>query len=169
MKRIFLASIAFTVALTPAYAGAESKQTCPVTLPSDQLLGPPFPESDRWYGSEALAVQLPEYGIWATTQEGHSIAVKLFWWSSGFEPGQETALKVTVKALNGGANDLLISSPTNAHSPSLGGWTMLTGVDIQSPGCWEITGEYLDQVLTFVFESVEPGEYYQIIEDRQQG
>jgi hypothetical protein len=43
-----------------------------------------------------------------------------------------------------------ISRTTNAHSPSLGGWTMLVAVEFPSPGCWEITGEYLGQKLSFV-------------------
>jgi hypothetical protein len=33
-------------------------------------------------------------------------------------------------------------------------WRMLVGVDFPDPGCWEITGEYLGQTLTFVVETV---------------
>jgi hypothetical protein len=33
-------------------------------------------------------------------------------------------------------------------------WVMLVGIDIPDPGCWQITGEYLGQKLTFVVETV---------------
>jgi hypothetical protein len=69
----------------------------------------------------------------------------------------ESNLKVTIRELSGAAVTAVISKPTNAHAASLGGWTMLTGIDFPEPGCWEITGEYLGQSLSFVVETVEGG------------
>src|SRR5690606_36272332 len=106
-------------------------------------LGPPLPQSANWYGSEALAVQLPPTGTWPTTAPGALISVKLFWWSAGFRPGMESNLNVTIRELSGAAVTAVISEPTNAHAASLGGWTMLTGIDFPQPGCWQITGQYL--------------------------
>ena len=123
------------------------------------MLGPPFPESENWYGSEALAVMLPAEGRWATTKKDASIAVKLFWWSSGFKPGMEENLTVKIRNLSGGENDAVANRPTNAHAESLGGWTMLTGIDFRTPGCWEISGEYLGQTLTFVVQVVDVEQY----------
>jgi hypothetical protein len=87
------------------------------------------------------------------------MAVKLFWWSLGFEPGMESNLNVDIRSLNGKPVRAKINKPTNAHSESLGGWTMLTGIDFPDPGCWQISGEYLGQILTFVVETVDVDEY----------
>ena len=116
------------------------------------MLGKPFPASDRWHGSEALAVMLPPDGVWRGMGAARNFADKLFWWSLGFKPGLESNLEVTGKSLDDPAMTADISRATNAHSPSLGGWTMLVGAAFPAPGCWKITGRYLGQVLSFVVE-----------------
>ena len=137
---------------------------CPVTLGTDKLLGP---ESHNLYGSEALAVALPPDGTWGVTGPTARIAVKLFWRSAGFRPGMQTNLKVEITNLNGGPNDAVVKDVTTANSVPedlekahfddewMDGWLMLTGIDFPSPGCWQITGEYLGQSLTFVVETVD--------------
>jgi hypothetical protein len=152
MKTV-LAVLALTaVLLSPASAVAEF--TCPRTIGYGSL-GPPLPKSENWYGTDALAVQLPRTGAWPITAPGALIAVKLFWWSAGFRPGMESNLNVTIRELGGAEVTAVISKPTSAHAASLGGWTMLTGLDFPEAGCWEITGEYLGQSLTFVVETVK--------------
>ena len=153
MKTV-LAALALAAALLgPASAFAEF--TCPRTT-GYKALGPPLPKSANWHGSEALAVQLPQTGTWPTTAPGAAISVKLFWWSAGFRPGMESNLNVTIRELSGAPVTAEISKPTNAHAPSLGGWTMLTGIHFPQPGCWEITGQYLGQSLSFVVEVQAP-------------
>jgi hypothetical protein len=139
------------ILLNPLLAAAEF--TCPRTV-GYAALGEPLPKSGNWYGSHALAVNLPKNGVWSTTAPGAQIAVKLFWWSAGFRPGMESNLNVTLRELTGAANTAVVSKPTNAGAKSLGGWAMLTGIDFPEPGCWEITGKYLGQELTFVVETV---------------
>lgn len=134
-------------------AAADESGNCPKTMPSDDLLAAPFPSSDRWYGSEALAVMLPLEGIWRGLGPRHRFREKLFWWSSGFKPGLESNLQVSARKLDGTGSEGDISQPTNAHAPDLGGWTMLVMVEFPSPGCWEITGTYLGQTLSFVVEA----------------
>jgi hypothetical protein len=107
-----------------------------------------------WYGSESLAVLLPAGGVWPTTAPGALIAVKVFWRSAGFRPGMESKLAVTLKPFNGVEADAVVLRATNAYAESLGGWTMLTGIDFPKAGCWEITGRYLGQELSFVVETV---------------
>lgn len=131
---------------------ANSQSTCAPTVGTDQF-SPSLPESENWYGSEALAVRLPVDGVWPTTPAGALISVKLMWWSTGFRPGMESNLHVTVRSLSGEPVTAVVSRPTNAHDEPLG-WTMLTGMRFPDPGCWEITGEYLGQTLTFVIETV---------------
>lgn len=153
-KLVRVAPLALFALLCSGQAIADSVDECPVTLGADKFLGPPFPESEHWYGSEALAVMVPGDRAWGTTGPNALIAVKLFWWSAGFKPGMESNLKVVIRNLDGNPNDAVVSEPTNARAKSLGGWTMLTGIDFPSAGCWEIIGEYLSQSLTFVVETV---------------
>ena len=147
-------------------AGAEIGGTCPVTLGTDELLEP---DSHNIYGSEALAVALPADGTWPTTGPTARIAVKLFWSSAGFRPGMERHLRIEIVNLNGGPNDAVVKDVTNANSIPVDlekaqfddewqdGWRMLVGIDFPSPGCWELTGEYLGQSLTFKVETTESG------------
>ena len=128
-------------------------EACPRTVVSVEPSS--LPGSDRWYGGDSFAVQLPADGVWPTTAPGALIAVKLFWRSAGFLPGMESNLDVTVKPLNGAQATAVVSGPTSAHAESLGGWTMLTGIDFPMAGCWEITGRYLGQELRFVVETVQ--------------
>ncbi len=165
--RILLTALSLAAALLSSFA-AVAESACPRTV-GHEALGPPLPKSENWYGSEALAVQLPRTGTWPTTSPGALIAVKLFWWSAGFRPGMESNLKVTIRELNGAAVTAVVSKPTNAHAASLGGWTMLTGIDFPKPGCWEITGKYVGQSLSFIVETVQAGGAQQSVQpDRRE-
>jgi hypothetical protein len=57
-------------------------------------------------------------------------------------------LSVTGKRLDAPALPLLASSATNARADF--GEAMLVGVEIPTPGCWEITGQYNGYELSFV-------------------
>ena len=154
-RPVLMASIGLVVSICSDQAISDTGGNCPVTLGTGKFLGSSFPESEHWYGSEALAVMVPGHRAWGTTGPNALIAVKLFWWSAGFKPGMQSNLKVSINNLDGKPNDAVVSNPTSAHAESLGGWTMLTGIDFPSVGCWEITGEYLGQTLTFVVETSE--------------
>lgn len=149
MKRR-VASLAVPAALSCSVAAAQG--SCLRTT-EFTALGSPLPSSHRWYGSESLAVQLPPNGVWPSTEPGAQAAVKVFWWSAGFRPGSESKLSVSIKELNGAPLGAVVSRATNARAESLGGWAMLTGIDFPAAGCWEITGRYLSQELTFVVET----------------
>ena len=147
MRGLLLVVLAISLQLS---CSAEAQGTaCAATTPSGASLGKPFPRSENWYGSEVLAVILPPDGIWAGTAKLHYRG-KLFWWSYGFEPGMESQLKVWGRRLDGAAPPAEVSRPSNAHAPSLGGWTMLVAVEFPSAGCWEISGEYQGQRLSFI-------------------
>ena len=126
---------------------------CALTKGSSQAPSKAFPPADHWYGSERLAVVLPPDGIWRGMGPTHNFRDKLFWWSAGFKPGSESNLKVAGVRLDGDAPAATISRVTTAHAESLGGWTMLVMVEFPSAGCWQITGEYLGEKLTFVVEA----------------
>lgn len=161
--RVFVSILAFVLAHGAAAADMATK--CPISYPTDQLLGPDYPASGNWFGSEELAVMLPHYGIWSVTKEDHLIAIKLFWRSAGFEPGMETGLDVSVRNVNDPEQTAVVTRPTNAYAQDLGGWAMLVGIDFPGPGCWEITGAYEEQTLSFVVQTVEVAEYKRIVKE----
>ena len=141
------------VALVGSGQFAKADESCPRTIGADRVFLAPWPQAETWFGSESLAVILPKDGIWPTTVEGHLIAVKLFWYSAGFEPGMERDFVGRIERVDEGPNDAVISPPTNAGLAN-DVWTILTGVDFKSAGCWRITGEYRGQSLEFVVETV---------------
>ena len=75
---------------------------------------------------------------------------KTFWASVDYDYKREEypELKVTGRRLDGDAPPLLTTDTTNAFPGPAPG--MLVGVYVPTPGCWEITGEYKDQKLSFV-------------------
>jgi hypothetical protein len=76
---------------------------------------------------------------------------KSFWWSPGFNPmgTPEPTLKIEGRRLDSEAPALAQPWVTNAHAPEFGGWTMLTMLELPL-GCWEVTGSYGADSVTFV-------------------
>jgi hypothetical protein len=135
--------------------------SCPVTRrPAHEFIPPaPYERDDVafWLGTEKLWTFLPERAIWewAPHQPGHEqevqpLTTKIFWMRLGYDSRaeQRPALKVTGRRLGGPAPPLLVLPPTNAFQGP--GSAMLTGVYVPAPGCWEITGEYHGNKLSFV-------------------
>ena len=86
------------------------------------------------------------------------MSVKLFWYVPGFEPRMQDEFVGSIERLDAGPNDAVISSPTNAGLAG-GVWTILTGIDFKSAGCWRVTGKYRGQSLEFIVETVDHREY----------
>ncbi|MBT8079140.1 MAG: hypothetical protein KJO31_11240 [Gammaproteobacteria bacterium] len=137
---------------------ATADESCPRTIGANKVFSEPWPQADTWFGSESLAVVLPEDGIWPTTGPGYLIAVKLFWYSAGFKPGMERDFVGRIERIGNGPNDAAISHPTNAGLAN-DVWTILTGIDFGSEGCWRVTGEFRGQSLEFVVETKPHPEY----------
>ena len=124
--------------------------TCPVTRVA---AGPSFTfdgaasgwSSALWFGSRSFSVNLREDG----TYNGGD---KFFWYSQGFEPEQASELQVEIRRLDAGPVTATALEPTNALFD--GRWHMLTGISFPDAGCWEITGTWRGQTLTFVVESL---------------
>jgi hypothetical protein len=49
-----------------------------------------------------------------------------------------------------GPESFVAGPATNAHHVDFGGWAMLTGIDVPTRGCWELTGTFREQSVTFV-------------------
>ena len=130
---------------------ASPPESCPVTRPPNPPFTPPppyppVPGSRFWYGTEALWTWLPADGTWQILRD------KSFWWRVGYDwrTEQQPRLKVTGRRLDAPAPPFVDSGPaTNGYRDDIGAF-MLTMVDLATPGCWEITGEYAGTQLSFV-------------------
>jgi hypothetical protein len=136
-------------------------ETCPVTKPyqtSRFVPPPPYTAkigSERfWFGTDRLWTNLPVNGMLKglpvdTTSGRPTFSEKLFWWRQGYDGRTEPRPKLTVtgKRLDSPAPPLEVSRPTTAimgHDSA-----MLVGVGFPTVGCWQITGRYEDDELTF--------------------
>ena len=138
-------------------------ESCRVTLPPVRQFTPPLPypalppSDDRfWYGSEALWVMPKIDGMWRGQRTAAGYRDKLFVWRSGYDGRIEQQPKLTVKGkrLDAESSPFIISPATNAYYPSFG-WAMLAGVDIPTPGCWQLSLSYGTSSLAFVVWVVE--------------
>lgn len=148
-------------------AGAESKDVpasplapCAVTARPQVVFVPPAPyppaapsaeDGAFWYGSAQLWTMLSDSGSWASLpRSATGYSQKTFWWWKDYNPEQDPNpdLSVTGKQLDAPDSHLIASRATNASAEF--GQAVLVGVEIPSPGCWEITGEYRGHKLSFV-------------------
>jgi hypothetical protein len=137
---------------------------CPVTKPPAQQFVPPPPywtdhaPDQFWYGTESLWTLLSVQGTWHIRNnvlEGkHSFRTKLTYWRRGFDWQRELEpeLIVIAKRLDREAPPVAADA---AHGVNVGTSAMMTGIDIPSAGCWELTAQYGGQRLSFVV-SVQP-------------
>lgn len=138
---------------------ASVPQSCPVTQPPVQAFVPPPPypsEHDStgfWFGSEKLWVQLPTNGTWSHLPHYRptdtAFRQKIQWWRKGYNwrTDMPSKLKVTGKRLDSNAPPL--ASQSNASGMGDQAFIM-SGLDIPTLGCWQITGDFAGDKLTFV-------------------
>jgi len=136
-------------------------QICPVTLPPGKPFVPPSPYPSEvspdgfWFGSEKLWIQLPKNGTWGHLPHYEptdtSFRQKLQWWREGYDWRKENPpqLTVTGKRLDSASSPLRTDDHANAaglrdHS------SMMSGVFFPTLGCWQVTGDYKGDKLTFV-------------------
>jgi hypothetical protein len=127
-------------------------ETCPVTkLPSQPFVPPsPYPvelgAGQFWFGTKKVWTNLPIEGTWKGLRQ------KIFWWHEGYDWRGENPpqLTVTGRRLDG---KVPLLEPVHANA----GWTndvnhpfMVVAFDVPTFGCWEITGDYKGDRLTFV-------------------
>jgi hypothetical protein len=158
-----------TVELLPAFPPS----TCPVTRPGEQTFTPPesYPANPPalydaiWYGSDSLWTMLnPEGEVWNNLpyadNSGTSGRVqKTFWWREGYQQVDEPRpdILVTGQRLDKPGATFSAGSPgTNGMRADIGSF-MLVGIEIPTPGCWEITGHYEETTLSYVVWIGTPG------------
>jgi hypothetical protein len=131
---------------------------CPVTLPGE----PRFIPAERhgssqadgfWYGSEALAVYLVIDGRWYTGKPPGDFNQHLFWYRQDdrdwYENRPFPELAVTAKRLDAeGREPPHISQATPMWAGDL--WTMMSTLYVPEGGCWQVSGHYKSDDLSFV-------------------
>jgi hypothetical protein len=118
-------------------------------------------ENSFWLGTEKLWTILLKSGVWHRWEPREAgqenrlrpLTNKTAWVSVDFDLRKEPhpALKVTGRRLDGDSRPLLTTEATNALTgPTTDNAEMAVGVYVPTPGCWEITGEYRGQKLSYV-------------------
>ena len=133
---------------------------CLLTKPSTRPFVSPLPYSARtdpkvfWYGTDELWTSLPTTGRWSPPRKldprlGLRLVRTVPWWRQAYWNAEsEAKLIVTGRRLDSPA-------PPPVEIGRYGGWLEehpLVNVNLRfpTPGCWEVTGRYEDQELSFV-------------------
>jgi hypothetical protein len=130
--------------------------TCPVTRAFDQHFIPPFPYSSQpapgrgWFGTDRLWVMAPA-SVWtgiSTSRDEPVFRNKIAWWRQGYDwrSQPKPRLRIRGRRLDRSAKPLSATvSNAGATLPY-----MMSLIEVPTFGCWEITGQYDDDTLTFV-------------------
>jgi hypothetical protein len=156
MSELLQVATLIATAMAVAENAPTATSTCPVTLAASHRFAEPSPSSASrfWYGDERLAVLLKAGGRWRGMGSSASYRDKLFWWRQGYDGAAEPTPKlvVTGRRLDGDASTLATPRATNARHADFGGWAMLVALEFPVGGCWQVTGEYQGQKLSFVVD-----------------
>ena len=138
---------------------------CPVTVPPQPAFVPPEPYPPEpgfeavWYGSADLWTSLDRNGaVWTGLPVGsgpHAVGDKTFWWSENFSTAKgedfsgDTDITVTAVDLDGSSRTVVEKGggPT-FHRFSKN--SLLVGLGLPEPGCWEVTARYQGAELSYV-------------------
>ena len=176
-KPIVVFTCALFCGLAPLTASAQQSSSQPVSRQSETVppscalthrptteFIPPvgyrpekLPDGFFYIGSERLWTGIWEPMVWQWRPHGPGheldLTAKVFWYRVGYSAYKEPIPKLRVKGrrLDGPAPALVTPQgpATNVIIDSERG-AMLTGVYVPTPGCWEITGDYEGDKLSFV-------------------
>jgi hypothetical protein len=140
---------------------ASVPQSCSVTQPPVQAFVPPPPypsehdSTDFWFGSDNLWVQLPTNGTWNHLPHYRptdtAFRQKIQWWRKDYDWRRENPPKLTMTGRRLDAVAPKLASDDHANAGGIGDHAfIMSGVDIPTLGCWQITGDYNGDKLTFV-------------------
>jgi hypothetical protein len=140
---------------------AAAQAMCPVSSPEASPVDVPGSRGSLWFGSEALAVDLPPNGRWIGMGAAHRYRNKTWFWRRGYEAGSEPRPDLEVTGVNLGDDEdvhtLSVRRATNAFGPH---WQqMLVLVEFPAAGCWQLTARYflagIRHDLTFVVDVID--------------
>jgi hypothetical protein len=126
----------------------------PIAYPPDGLAAGTF-----WYGTDQLWTSLSVDGKWKADDKG-KVFEKLVFWRRGFDWRKELKPKliITGKRLDDDAPSIAEADANAVFVTDKPGYMppgIMTGIDIPTPGCWELTAHYGGHTLSFIV-SVEP-------------
>ena len=127
-------------------------ETCAVTNPLEHPFVPPKSYQNsrgiNWFGTDKLWTYLPTNGI--SGQGEKTLWFREEWSHYSHWIPEESALKLTITARR---LDAATPPPEISAGPVFNrDWKafMLGGINLPTPGCWEITGRYEDAEVQFV-------------------
>jgi hypothetical protein len=109
-----------------------------------------------WLGTDRLFTEAAESITWFWTphEPGHEheaepLTGKIFWFRAGYDHRTEPfpKIKITGRRLDGPTSPVMVHYTHAVMGPTS---SMLTGVYVPTPGCWEITGDYEGDKVSFV-------------------
>jgi hypothetical protein len=145
---------------------SSSAGACALTRPEPPFVAPPpAPASppayyqSAWYGSAKLWTMLNVNGeVWRDLpSHPNGLGQKTFWWSVDWEVQHELEPRITVTGRQLDGPGTFRSGPPGTNASADFGTAMLVGVLVPSPGCWEITGAYGGETLSFVVSVEDRG------------
>ena len=157
---VFVASLAL-VAMEHAGAADEKRtpipDSCPVTRSTPQTrFRPPPPhepfESGKplfWFGSDALYVKLAADGRWQGITSSYGTRNKSFWYRKDAEWLEEFPYQFKVTAKRMDSDGPMLAFP-NVNNAVRGKEVAMLLMPELPPGCWQVTGNYKSDSLSWV-------------------
>lgn len=163
MRRYFVVAVLLSVPLGLAQARTGA---CLTTVPPSPRFVPSAPyhsvrlsDDMFWYGTDKLWTKLAVDGVWHTkdnVDKKGGYATKLVFWTQGFDWRREPEPELIITALRlDGDSPSVASSGANAVFVNTNTPAMMTGIDVPTEGCWEVTAYYRGHRLAFTV-SVQP-------------
>ena len=134
----------------------EVPETCAVTKPSDRPFVPPWPYQAQatvgngfWFGTDRYWTLLPTNGTWPLGEK--TFWFRQEWGRDKWIPGKDASqLTVTARRLDAPAPPPEVLKANSSYREQDWKAFLVGGINFPSPGCWEVSGRYEADELTFV-------------------
>jgi hypothetical protein len=162
MRYAALALASFALVMLDGRANAQEQtpipDDCPVTLPTEPLYVPPGQKATEpggvfLYGTDALFTQIYSDGRWRGIRSESGTRNKSAWFRKDAEWGGERPYQLVVTAKRMDAKGPLLTVPRVTNmlvGKEQKEVAMLLMVELPERGCWEVTGNYKSDSLSFV-------------------
>ena len=131
--------------------------TCPVTLPSEPRFSPPEPQKDFgpdsvmfWHGTDALFTHVYADGRWRGIKDASGTRNKSFWYRKDTKWKDEYPYQLVVTAKRLDAEGPMLTVPRVTNATMGKEVAMLIMLELPQRGCWQVTGNYKSDYLSFV-------------------
>lgn len=130
--------------------------SCATTNPIEHPFVPPSPyrtgRGVNWFGTDRFWTLLPADGIWARGEKTFWFRQEWGYYANDQWIPQKDAAKLTVTArrLDGPARPAEILKANSSYREQDWKAFLVGGINFPTPGCWEVSGRYENDELTFV-------------------